>query len=80
MPQKSLFIEDEEPATASVVLKLRPGKWLSQHQVSGIIHLVSSSVPRLTPENVTVVDHNGKMLSEFKEQSALDQQLIPLEF
>jgi flagellar M-ring protein FliF len=71
MPEKSLFIEDEEPATASVVLKLRPGKWLSQNQVSGIIHLVSSSVPRLAPENVTVVDSNSKLLSGVKEQSRL---------
>ena len=69
MPEKSLFIDNEEPATASVVLKLRPGKWLSQLQVNGVIHLVSSSVPRLATENVTVVDNNGKLLSEFKEQS-----------
>ncbi len=70
MPEKSLFIEDEEAATASVVLKLRSGKWLNQSQVNGIVHLVSSSVPRLAPENVTVVDSNGKLLSGFKEQSA----------
>ena len=69
MPERSLFIEDEEPATASVVLKLRPGKWLSQLQVNGIIHLVSSSVPRLATENVTVVDSSGKLISEFKAQS-----------
>ena len=71
MPEKSLFIEDEEPATASVVLKLHPGKWLSQLQVNGIIHLVSSSVPRLSTENVTVVDSNGKLLSEFKNKTGL---------
>ena len=69
MPEKSLFIEDEEPATASVVLKLRPGKWLSQLQVNGIIHLVSSSVPRLATENVTVVDSSGNLISVFKAQS-----------
>jgi flagellar M-ring protein FliF len=70
MPEKSLFIEDEEPATASVVLKLRPGKWLNQLQVNGIVHLVSSSVPRLSTENVTVVDSNGKLLTDAKEQSS----------
>jgi flagellar M-ring protein FliF len=70
MPEKSLFIEDEEPATASVVMQLRPGKWLTDNQVNGIVHLVSSSVPRLAPENVTVVDSNGKLLSGTKEQSA----------
>jgi flagellar M-ring protein FliF len=69
MREKSLFIEDEEPATASVVLNLRPGKWLSQVQVNGIIHLVSSSVPGLKTQRVTVVDSSGKLLSEFKAQS-----------
>jgi flagellar M-ring protein FliF len=69
MPEKSLFVEKEEPASASVVLKLRPGRWLSQEQVNGIVHLVSSSVPRLGPENVTVVDSNGKMLAGFKDSS-----------
>jgi flagellar M-ring protein FliF len=69
MPEKSLFIEDEEPATASVVLRLRPGKWLSQGQINGIVHLVSSSIPRLSPERVTVVDSNGKLLAGFKNES-----------
>lgn len=56
MSAKSLFIEQEEPATASVVLKLRRGKWLTADQVQSVVHLVSSSVARLKPENVTVVD------------------------
>ena len=63
MTEKSLFVEKEEPASASVVLKLRPGKWLNQSQVKGIVHLVSSSVARLSAENVTVVDSSGKMLA-----------------
>ncbi|MGD8468140.1 MAG: flagellar basal-body MS-ring/collar protein FliF, partial [Desulfobacterales bacterium] len=46
MPEKSLFVEEEESASASVVLKLHHGKWLSQPQVQGIVHLVSSSVSR----------------------------------
>ncbi len=63
MPEKSLFIEEEQSASASVVLKLRHGKWLSQQQVQGIVHLVSSSVSRMSPENVTVVDSNGRLLT-----------------
>ena len=39
MTEKSLFFKDEEPASASVVLKLRHGKWLTQQQVQGIVHL-----------------------------------------
>ncbi len=70
MTEKSLFVEEDEPATASVVLKLRPGKWLNQSQVKGIIHLVSSSVARLNSENVTVVDSNGKMLAGDNDTSS----------
>ncbi|MFZ3048516.1 MAG: flagellar basal-body MS-ring/collar protein FliF, partial [Desulfatirhabdiaceae bacterium] len=44
MASKSLFIESEEPAQASVVLKLKPRKKLRAEQIMGIVHLVSSSV------------------------------------
>jgi len=70
MTEKSLFVEEEEPATASVVLKMRPGKWLNQSQVNGIVHLVSSSVARLSAENVTVVDSSGKMLAGANDTSS----------
>ena len=72
MSSKSLFIEDEEPATASVVLKMRPGRRLSKEQVQGIVHLVSSSVSGLAPKNVTIVDNKGKMLSESKRESEIE--------
>ena len=63
IPKKSLFIENEEPASASVVLKLRRGRYVDNGQIQGIVHLVSSSVPRLRPEHVTVVDSSGKLLA-----------------
>ena len=69
MSKKSLFVDKEEPATASVVLKLRQGRWLNDNQIQGIVHLVSSSVPRLKPEGVTVVDSSGKMLAGFNDKS-----------
>jgi len=70
MTEKSLFVEEDEPATASVVLKLRQGKWLNQSQINGIVHLVSSSVARLSPEDVTIVDSNGKLLAGVKNTSS----------
>jgi flagellar M-ring protein FliF len=73
MPARSLFIEEEEPATASVILKLRRGKVLSKDQIQGIVHLVSSSVSRLSPDDVTVIDNNGKMVAGFKEKSTVSQ-------
>jgi flagellar M-ring protein FliF len=67
MPSESLFIENDEPATASVSLKLRRGKWLTKDQIQGIVFLVSSSVSKLSPENVTIVDNNGKLLAGFQD-------------
>jgi len=73
MPAKSLFIEEETPATASVSLKLRSGRWLSKDQVQAIVHLVSSSISGLSPENITIVDNYGKMLSGTKDNSGTGQ-------
>jgi flagellar M-ring protein FliF len=70
MTEKSLFVDQEEPASASVVLKLKSGKWLRQSQIDGILHLVSSSVARLNPENVTIVDNKGKLLAGNKDPSS----------
>ena len=71
MPSKSLFIEEEEPATASVVLKVRSGRRLNEEKIQGIVHLISSSVSGLSPENVTIVDNYGKMLAGFKSSSPI---------
>ena len=68
MSKQQLFIDDQEPATASVILKLRKGRRISRGQVQGIVHLVSSSVSRLNPDNVTVVDSSGKLLAGRRDQ------------
>jgi flagellar M-ring protein FliF len=78
MAAKSLFIEDQEPATASVVLKLKPGRHLSREQVEGIVHLVSASVSGLKPENVTVVDNSGKILAGLEDELQLGRKSIML--
>ncbi len=64
VPEPTLFIEDEKPATASVVLNLVPGKRLRPEQVEGIANLVAASVEGLEPENVTVIDSHGKIISD----------------
>ncbi len=60
----ALFVEDERPPSASVILQMEPGAILGQRQVQGIINLVASAVPKLEPENVSVVDQHGKVLSD----------------
>ncbi|GAA3893715.1 flagellar basal-body MS-ring/collar protein FliF [Halomonas cibimaris] len=63
MAKPSVFIRDREPAKASVVLTLLPGRVLGQGQVSAVVHMVSSSVPELAAQDVTVVNQNGRLLS-----------------
>jgi flagellar M-ring protein FliF len=64
----SLFAEPERPATASVVLRPHPGRTLDRRQLQGIIHLVACGVEGLKPENVTVVDMEGGLLSRGHEE------------
>lgn len=63
-PEKALFKDDEKPATASVILKLRSGKPLRRGTAQGIAHLVASSVEGMDATNVTIVDSKGTLLSE----------------
>jgi flagellar M-ring protein FliF len=62
VPERSLYSKSDDPPSASVVLKLRPGRELTRAQVQGIVHLVSSSIERLKPEAITIVDEQGNAL------------------
>lgn len=62
-PKKSLFKEDEQQPSASVVLKLKPQKKLESGEVQSIVHLVSSAVEGLTTKNITVIDSEGNLLN-----------------
>lgn len=63
-PKQSVFVRDRTPPKASVVVSPYPGRVVSPAQVQAIVHLVSSSVPYLAPENVTVVDNVGNLMTE----------------
>ena len=63
-PKQSVFVRDRTPPKASVVIAPHPGRVVSPAQVQAIVHLVSSSVPYLAPDHVTVVDNVGKLLTE----------------
>jgi len=66
IPQQSAFVQDRRPVSASVLLQLRAGHRLEPEQISAIVHLVASSIPELDSDNVTVVDHEGRLLSSPK--------------
>lgn len=64
IPEPRLFQEDRKEATASVILNLRGARSISNRQVEGIAYLVASSVEGLNPDNVTILDSSGRLLSE----------------
>jgi flagellar M-ring protein FliF len=63
LPRQSLFMENRQPAKASVMVKLRLGAKLSQQNIQAIAHLTSSAVEGLQPEQVSVLDMRGNLLS-----------------
>jgi flagellar M-ring protein FliF len=73
--QTSVFVRDQTPATASVMLHLRQGRALSDGQVQAIVNLVASSVTGLSPDHVSVVDQAGHLLSRQGGDATGDRQL-----
>ncbi|CAH1903554.1 flagellar basal-body MS-ring and collar protein [Candidatus Nitrotoga sp. HW29] len=69
IPKPTVFVKEQQQPGASVVLTLHPGRTLDGSQISGIVHLISSSVPNMPAKNVTVVDQSGSLLSSAKEGS-----------
>jgi len=63
IPKRSVFLRERANPTASVMVDLYSGRSLDEEQVAAIVHLVSSSVPHLEPEKVTIVDQRGNLLS-----------------
>jgi flagellar M-ring protein FliF len=74
MPRESLFVRDRQEPTASVLVTLYPGRTLSEAQVAAITWLVSSSVPKLTPENVSIVDQTGRLLTAPRGEEGMESQ------
>lgn len=75
IPRPSVFTREQQKPSASVLVSLHPGRVLDKAQVSGIVHLVSSSIPELPIKNVTILDQNGNLLSaaaDGRESAGLD--------
>jgi flagellar M-ring protein FliF len=63
MPEEEIFADEQEPTTASVLLGAQPGVTLEPGQVQAVVHLVSSSIEGLDPDQVTVADSAGQVLN-----------------
>ena len=78
LPEKSVFVRDQTPPTASVFVSLKNGRKLDQTQVLAVTNLVSSSVPAMNPSNVSIIDQFGNLLSnapDDPDQALADSQL-----
>jgi flagellar M-ring protein FliF len=71
MPKQSVFVRDRTPPKASVIITPYAGRSVSPNQVQALVHLVASSVPLMTPENVAVVDNQGKLITESSTAATL---------
>jgi flagellar M-ring protein FliF len=71
IPKETIFMEAKEEARASVVLKLHPGDELTDKQVRGMTHLVSSAVVGLKARQVSVLDQNGNLLTRGYAEDAV---------
>jgi len=63
IPEQRLFREDQKPATASIVLSLKPGYTMNKKQVAALTSLTAYAVEGLEPENVTILDSEGNPLT-----------------
>ncbi|MFZ9036231.1 MAG: flagellar basal-body MS-ring/collar protein FliF [Francisellaceae bacterium] len=69
MPESRLFMSDDNKTKAAVTLGLKPYKRLTTKEVSGITRLVAASVPELTPDQVTIIDQDGNILTTKSDQT-----------
>lgn len=68
-PERSVFVRENNPPSASVMVRLVSGRNLSPDQVGAIVNLVAASVPGMSPDAVRVVDQNGRLLSDPKARA-----------
>lgn len=78
IPNQNGFFREQQKPSASVLLALHPGRILDKNQIAGIVHLVASSVPEMSPAMVSVLDDSGKLLSASPDasSSAVDAQQL----
>ncbi len=80
LPKESVFVRDRVRPEASVLLQLASGQELDKAQIAGIVHLVASSIPKMKPEDVAIVDQQGHLLSEKAEEGSLGLSTSQLEY
>jgi flagellar M-ring protein FliF len=74
LPKESVFLDQQQPAKASVMVKLRAGAQLSPRSITAVTNLVASAVEGLNPDGVALIDMDGTLLSRPRRASSGDSQ------
>ncbi len=72
-PEPSPFVRDQQPTTASVIIELKPGAQFDRQQAAGVVSMVAHAVEGLSPNDISVMDTRGRVLSE--QQSPLGSDI-----
>lgn len=80
LPNKTLFVEEQAPPSAAIMVKLKGNRSLSQQQVQAVVNLVASSVEGLTQEHITVTDNRGRVLFEPREKDTAGLSTTQMEY
>ncbi len=80
LPKRSVFVRKLQEPTASVVIKLYPGRSLNDEQVNAVVYLVSASIPNMKPKSVTVVDQRGNLLTSDQQIGGMSINLKQLDY
>lgn len=80
LPKQSVFVRERRKPSASVVVNLYSGRTLEAEQISAIAHMVASSVPEMEAGQVTIVDQQGRLLSDRKRSAEMARNTSQLEY
>ncbi|TVR65169.1 MAG: flagellar basal body M-ring protein FliF [Candidatus Competibacteraceae bacterium] len=78
-PRETVFARQQQPPTASVLVRLHAGRILDEGQVAAIVHLIAASVPKLQPAQVSVIDQGGNLLTRSDRQGGAGSTSLSLD-
>lgn len=75
MPEKTLFQEDQDPVSASVIIYPKPGSDITENKkkIQGIQKILLKAIPGLLAENVTIADSSGVILNDFEGMKDIER-------
>ena len=68
IPKDTIFTEKKSDTTASVMISLKPGIFLTEKQIDGIKNFIASAVPDLKHENIQLIDQDGSLLKQSEDE------------